>query len=294
MRLPHRLCPHWYHYLQPLMWTQKNTHHLSAYFESWTNWIHNTNTKMGKCTWFGAIGTSSSSFLCYFRYRNYKRIGSFSTLFHFILLLFLACAILSVPIESDQCALVKAHTLSAFSLFQGKEPGRGGPPAASSPCCCGCWVLGRSLQEPRCLSPCCRKIKQRRSRGPAAVPLSPWGIVNVECGESFLRRTLEQYSQDQPIVHALFPKWAGPSSGLCPWDFELVPLSLGRKCGLLCACTLSVPASCGGGHLRTQLTTPLWQLSSHRKNIQGTGDLLLFADLGEPEVPGAAFVPTPV
>lgn len=91
MGLPHRLCSHSYHYLQQLTWAQKNTPHLPARFANRTDHIHSTNTKMGKHIWFEAIGASS---------RFCGPLGGFPL--HS--LAFLACAILSVPTESDQCA----------------------------------------------------------------------------------------------------------------------------------------------------------------------------------------------
>lgn len=58
-------------------------------------------------TRLAAIGTSSSFCVCFDTISGIGIItGSFETVSRFILWLFLACAILSVPIESDQCALV--------------------------------------------------------------------------------------------------------------------------------------------------------------------------------------------
>lgn len=65
-----------------------------------------------------------------------------------------------------------------------------------------------------------------------------------------------------------------------------MPLRPGRKCGLVCACTLSVPASgCGGGHLRTLVTT-LWQLSLQiGRTSRGQGTSSCLQTLASPRLP---------
>lgn len=95
---------------------------------------------------------------------------------------FVACAILlSVPIESDQCALVQALP---FRLLPGSK-GRSRKGRAS---CCErpllLWMLSAG-QEPSGaqVSGAMLQKEQRRSRGRASVLLSPRGLVNVECGE---------------------------------------------------------------------------------------------------------------
>lgn len=77
-------------------------------------------------------------------------------------LAFPACAILSVPIEFDWCALVKTRALSAFSSLGGKEPGRGEPPSASYPLLL--WILSAGW-EPAGAPGVCHHVAERASKG---------------------------------------------------------------------------------------------------------------------------------
>lgn len=115
-------------------------------------------------TWFGAIGTSSFSWF-YFRYRNYKIMGSLQTFLTFHSFALLACAILSVPIVWPVCYRVKAHSLLAFVLVQLVElPSSGwGRAGALLPACPLSWCCAPG--QGACRSPgICHHVAERASK----------------------------------------------------------------------------------------------------------------------------------
>lgn len=148
-------------------------------------------------------------------------------------------------------------------------------------------MLGGSLQEPKCLSPRCRKSKPRRSRGPAAVPLSPRWIVNVECVEEGGRVISEAHSGaiEPASTHSPrpFPQAGRPLLRSVSLRLWAVPLSAQE---VMCVWTVSVQASgYGGATCQRCSLSSVAAFSSNRKNIQGTGNLLLLTDLAELRLP---------
>lgn len=102
--------------------------------------------------------------------------------------------------------------------------------------------------------------------------------------ESFLRRTLQHYGQDRPHFPGPFQQVGRPLL-----RSVLETLSRTSEPGQEAHPGVQRSEREGqwlrSGCLRTLLTAPVAAFSSNRKNIQGTGSLLLFADIGKPEAP---------
>lgn len=112
--------------------------------------------------------------------------------------------------------------------------------------------------------------------------------------ESLLRRALEQHSQGQPMFHVF-----SESGQAGPRVRDLETLSYASGPGQEVWLDRCVHSELAGQRLwrgppvNAGHHSSVAAFSSNRKNIQGTGNLLLFADIGKPEVPRAAFVTIP-
>lgn len=159
----------------------------------------------------------------------------------------LARAILSVPIESDQCALEEAQTLLAFSLlgpsflFWPEKGWKEGARKGRASCCAfkrsaaDAESWGRELSF---RSPVCRLVAERAKRrwkGRRALPPSPRGVANVQCRREGDRVLSEAHSgaivPGSTHVPRSFPR-VGRSVSL---RLRAEPLGAGRKRGPPCA-----------------------------------------------------------
>lgn len=102
--------------------------------------------------------------------------------------------------------------------------------------------------------------------------------------ESFLRRVLQQYGQDHPLFQPCSESGQAPPQVFVP---ETLNRTSEPQQEVHPVCTRSEREGqcCGGAACDTALRSSVAAFSSNRKNIQGTGSLLLFADIGEPEAP---------
>lgn len=98
--------------------------------------------------------------------------------------------------------------------------------------------------------------------------------------DSFLRHTVEQREPRSTHSPTCFPEQVGPSSGLCPGDFELC---LRARVGSVARCVRMrsehAASGRGGAPLNNGHHSLVAAFPSNRKNIPRTGNLLCWQTL---------------
>ena len=100
--------------------------------------------------------------------------------------------------------------------------------------------------------------------------------------DPFLRHAVEQREPRSTRSPRCFPEQVGPSSGLCPGDFELcLRARVGSVARCVCVRSEHAASGHGGAPLNNGHHSLVAAFPSNRKNIPRTGNLLLLADIGQ-------------